>query len=324
MYGSIGKLGMTAVSCATNQAIAFLKCNRDLIEPRYAFFLLLHERNRFLRAGRGGTQQNISQEFLKAYEVELPDLAEQRRILECLEQADALRRAKRFALDRSTGFLSAVFRRQFGSNLDSGPFKLLGEVARITGGGTPSRSRPDYFEGSIPWLTPKDMRSDYIWHTEEHITEGAIRDSATKLVPAESILVVVKSKVLMHRLPVAIAKVPLCHGQDIKSIQCSSLFHNEYVAFTLRAHERRLIEIARGANTEGLNLAMLEELPIPEVAYEEQLRFVSLVERWSQINASQREELANSQGLFEALLRRTVVSSPMMSGRLTPGITTTN
>jgi type I restriction enzyme S subunit len=168
------------------------------------------------------------------------------------------------------------------------------------------------------------MRSDYIWHTEEHITEGAIRDSATKLVPAESILVVVKSKVLMHRLPVAIAKVPLCHGQDIKSIQCSSLFHNEYVAFTLRAHERRLIEIARGANTEGLNLAMLEELPIPEVAYEEQLRFVSLVERWSQINASQREELANSQGLFEALLRRTVVSSPMMSGRLTPGITTTN
>jgi type I restriction enzyme S subunit len=64
------------------------------------------------------------------------------------------------------------------------------------------------------------MRGDYIWDTEEHVTPDGIASSATKLVPAGSILVVVKSKVLMHRLPLAIAMVPLCHGQDIKSIQC--------------------------------------------------------------------------------------------------------
>jgi hypothetical protein len=51
--------------------------------------------------------------------------------------------------------------------------------------------------------------------TEEHITKDAIANSATKLVPSGSLLIVVKSKVLMHRLPLAVAMVDLCHGQDI-------------------------------------------------------------------------------------------------------------
>jgi type I restriction enzyme S subunit len=107
------------------------------------------------------------------------------------------------------------------------------------------------------------MRDVYIWDTEEHITEEAIRRSATKLVPTNSVLVVVKSKVLMHRLPLAVAKVPLCHGQDIKSIQCGPEIHHEFVRCLLRFHEARLLHIARGANTEGLTLPMLEDLPVP-------------------------------------------------------------
>ena len=73
-------------------------------------------------------------------------------------------------------------------------------MVAIAGGSTSSRDRPEYFEGRIPWLTSKDMQGDYIWDTEEHITQAAIESSATKLVPENSVLVVVKSKVLMHRL----------------------------------------------------------------------------------------------------------------------------
>lgn len=83
-------------------------------------------------------------------------------------------------------------------------------------------------------LTSKDMRGDYIWDTEEHITEEAIEQSATNLVPVDSILVVVKSKVLMQQLPVAITKVPICHGQDIKSIQCSNGLQPEFARFVLK------------------------------------------------------------------------------------------
>jgi len=148
------------------------------------------------------------------------------------------------------------------------------------------------------------MKGDYIWDTEEHITEEAIQESATKLVPAGSILVVVKSKILMHRLPVAVAKVPLCHGQDIKSIQCSEALQPGFARFVLKFHEGRLLNFARGANTEGLTLPMLEELPVPTVALYEQERFAKLVAQHERLRAVQREALRQAEHLFASLLDR--------------------
>jgi type I restriction enzyme S subunit len=192
----------------------------------------------------------------------------------------------------------------FGDRFKTSPSRPLGELVKITDGGTPSRDQPEFFQGRIPWLTSKDMRGDYIWDTEEHITEDAIESSATKLVPANSILIVVKSKILMHRLPVAIAKVPMCHGQDIKSIQCSEGLHYEFARFVLKYHERRLLNIARGANTEGLTLPMLEELPVPVVEFTDQKRFAALVREHGQLHTIHVEALRQADHLFQTLLHR--------------------
>jgi type I restriction enzyme S subunit len=304
MYGSIGKLGITGLPCATNQAIAFCKCDAGQVDTRFLFFLLLHERIHFINAGRGGTQQNINGEFLKDYEISIPSLTEQRRIAGRLEQADRLRRTRRYALELTDTLLPAAFRQLFASRLKAGPFRALGELVKITGGGTPARERPEFYQGQIPWLTSKDMKGDFIWDTEEHITEKAIQESSTNLVPAESILVVVKSKVLMHRLPVAISKVALCHGQDIKSIQCSGDLRPEFARFVLKFHERRLLNLARGANTEGLTLPMLQELSVPTVPGAEQDHFSELVTRHERLRAVQRESLRQAEHLFASLLHR--------------------
>ena len=201
---------------------------------------------------RGAIMQGLNTTILKECGISLPGLAEQKRIAGHLTQADRLRRTHGYALELGDTFLTAAFLQLFSDICRRGPFDQFGNLVKITGGGTPSRDRPDFFKGRIPWLTSKDMRGDYIWDTEEHITEEAIKDSATKLVPATSILVVVKSKVLMHRLPVAIARVPMCHGQDIKSIQCSKTMHYEFARFVLKYHERRLLNIARGDVSEYL------------------------------------------------------------------------
>jgi len=122
--------------------------------------------------------------------------------------------------------------------------------------------------------------------------------------PAGSILVVVKSKVLMHRLPVAIAKVPLCHGQDIKSIQCAGTLQPAFARFVLEFHEGRLLNLARGANAEGLTLPMLEQLPVPTVPSSEQEDFAELVTRHEHLRAVQREALRQAEHLFVSLLHR--------------------
>jgi restriction endonuclease S subunit len=108
----------------------------------------------------------------------------------------------------------------------------------------------------------------------------------------------------MHRLPVAIAKVPLCHGQDIKSIQCAGTLQPEFARFVLKFHEGRLLNLARGANTEGLTLPMLEELPVPTVSPSEQERFAEIVTRHEFLHAAQRESLRQAEHVFASLLDR--------------------
>jgi type I restriction enzyme S subunit len=283
-----------------------LRPDPKFVDSKFLTFFLRspYGRRRLLARCNTATITNISQDGLGSVEVPLPDLTEQRRIAGELERADGLRRTRRYALELADTFLPAAFIQLFGDRFKKGASERLGNLVEITGGGTPARDHPEYFTGKIPWLTSKDMRGDYIWDTEEHITEDAIKNSATKLVPTNSILVVVKSKVLMHRLPVAVACVPMCHGQDLKSIQCSNGLHHEFLRFVLKYHEPHLLNIARGANTEGLTLPMLEGLHVPKIDFKEQSRFAELVARHERLRSVQRESLRQAEHLFQSLLHR--------------------
>lgn len=85
MYGSIGKLGIAGVEMTTNQAIAFAIPDEHVLLPKFLYWFLAGEREKFLKSGKGMTQQNISQTILKAWQIHLPPLDVQQRIVETLE-----------------------------------------------------------------------------------------------------------------------------------------------------------------------------------------------------------------------------------------------
>jgi type I restriction enzyme, S subunit len=85
MYGSIGKLGITTIACATNQAIAFCQPH-DGLGLKYLFYVLMSERRKLIEQGQGGTQLNISQTILKAHEVPIAPTKEQARIVSRIEE----------------------------------------------------------------------------------------------------------------------------------------------------------------------------------------------------------------------------------------------
>jgi type I restriction enzyme, S subunit len=273
-------------------------CNIDYLHRILSFYDVTQYIN-------GTTRAKLTKGNAESIPIPLPPLSEQKHIAAILEKADRLRRQRRHALHISDTFLQAVFLKMFGKYLIKDELKLqLGELVTITGGGTPSRENKSYFEGEIPWLTAKDMRGDYIFDTQEHINEEAIKKSATKLVPAGSILIVVKSKVLMHRLPIAIAMKKLCHGQDIKSIQCSNSINLFFLVYLLKYNEPHLLFRARGANTEGLILPMLEEIQVPDVSLSMQEEFASVVQTFDRLRTQQREAKRQAEHLFQTLLHR--------------------
>jgi type I restriction enzyme, S subunit len=254
---------------------------------------------------RGVNIQNLRISELADICLPWPNGVIRRSVDQTLKRADHLRRLRRYALELSEPYLQTVFVEMFGPQFTNHEGQTpLGSLVQITGGGTPAREIPRYYQGAIPWLTSKDMHGDYIWDTEEHITEEAIANSATKLVPAGSILVVVKSKVLMHRLPIAIAETALCHGQDIKSIQCCDKVDRQFLVQVLKHNERRLLLQARGANTEGLTLPMLHEIPVPDVPLDAQRHFARVARRHARLRSQQGEALRQAEHLFQTLLDR--------------------
>lgn len=82
----------------------------------------------------------------------------------------------------------------------------LAELGQWIGGGTPSKGRGEFWTGSIPWVSAKDMKCFELQDTEDHITEEAVVNSATSRVPPESVLVVTRSGILRHTFPVSLTK----------------------------------------------------------------------------------------------------------------------
>lgn len=95
MYGSIGKLSITGIECATNQAIAFCIPDEDLIDLKYLFYALRYSRAKLIDLGQGAGQQNISQTILKSFEIPIAPLKEQQCIAQKLDallaQVDTLK-----------------------------------------------------------------------------------------------------------------------------------------------------------------------------------------------------------------------------------------
>ncbi|MDP1898207.1 MAG: restriction endonuclease subunit S, partial [Sulfurimicrobium sp.] len=106
----------------------------------------------------------------------------------------------------------------------------LKELGFWVGGGTPSKAKPAYWEtGTIPWVSPKDMKTERIHDSEDHITEQAVSESTANLIPTGSVLLVTRSGILRHTLPVAITTVPVTVNQDLKALTPKEGILPEYV-----------------------------------------------------------------------------------------------
>ena len=113
------------------------------------------------------------------------------------------------------------------------------------------------------------MKSRVIWDSEDHVTPQGVSDSATQIVPQESVLVVFRSGILRHTLPTAIAGRAVAINQDMKAFVCRPNFLPWFLEYTLQGLGARLLALWRneGATVESLDLpvAMRTRFPMPPV-----------------------------------------------------------
>lgn len=155
----------------------------------------------------------------------------------------------------------------------------LRDLGGFAGGGTPSKSKTSFWNGPIPWVSPKDMKRLYIDDAEDHISIAAIEESAVKLIPPRSILYVVRGMILAHSFPVAVTMRKVTINQDMKALVLAIPEQADFVLRSLQAARRRVLAFVERSShgTCRLDSAAVENLPLALPPLAEQKRIVAKV-----------------------------------------------
>ena len=152
-------------------------------------------------------------------------------------------------------------------------------LASLCSGATPSKDVLSYWEGNIPWVSSQEVKSDIIKDTSLHISEEAINSCSTQLMPAGTLVMVVRSGILQHTIPVALLGVSATINQDIKAFQFNHLMLPAYFKYYIQGENDALLSVIIKDKTtvESVDNQLLLSLKIMVPPIEEQKAIVAFL-----------------------------------------------
>ena len=242
--------------------------------------------DQFKLAANGVTRFGLGQYAMKNAFIALPPLETQRRIARFLDEKtariDALIEKKRELLDRLAEKRQALITRAVTKGLDpnvpmkSSGIDWIGDIpthwrikrlrftARLISGSTPTTTVPEYWDGAIPWISPKDMKSDELSSSEDNVTEHAVSDYGLKLHESDDAVIVIRGMILARKVPVSVARGPYTINQDMKVIRSNEEVLPEFFQMYLSSIESFLFTLVAeaGHGTKALRTDVLADVPI--------------------------------------------------------------
>ena len=296
--------------CMNTSTIRFKVLDKKQLRIRYFMYYLKsqHFKQQLFSQITGSAQLNYGPSHLKKMIIPIIDLSKQDEIVAYMDKIQRVIEIRQQELIKLDELIKARFIELFGDPLsnDKGWQKvLITEVCHaIFGGGTPSKSYPEYFTGSIPWVSPKDMKSSVISDSIDHITEEAITHSTTNLVPANSVLMVIRSGILKHTLPVAINSVPVTINQDMKAFVPNESIKAAFLMHYFKAVENDVLSGVRGVTADNIDFKAFQKrtIIVPPLVLQEQ--FATFVEQADKSKVAVQTALDKTQLLFDSLMQK--------------------
>ncbi len=194
--------------------------------------------------------------------------------------------------------------------------KPLKYLAKFRSGGTPSKTVPAYWHGDVPWASSKDLKKETLADTIDHITQHALNSDAATLVPAGSVLVVVRGMILLHTFPVVQTLTAMAINQDLKALTPAECIHESYLPWLLRGSTNatfgRIDEAAHGTKVLRMEAWTSIQLPVPPIA--EQLEIVASVGR--RLDTLRQLQAEAEQAIELLQERRTALISAAVTGKI--------
>ena len=181
----------------------------------------------------------------------------------------------------------------------------LGELGTWGSGGTPSRSNPDYFNGTIPWVKTGELGSKYITTAEEKITEEAIKTSSAKLFPSNSVAIAMYGATIGKT---SIFKASLSTNQACAVVQPNDSIDTEYLYYLLTSMKRKFISLGKGGAQPNISQTLIKQqvVPLPDLISQKEIvqEIETRLSFCESIEESIRESLDKSKALRQSVLKK--------------------
>jgi len=306
MYGAtIGACSILSYEASTNQACAAFLPREDVF-PEYLYYFLSSKKELFVKDGVGGAQPNISAGYLKNVKFKLISLDEQQKVIDRLSKVDDLISFRKQQLSKLDELVKSRFIEMLGEVVNSHKYSgvPLGTICSTLSGGTPTTKVPEYYQGDIPWISTPYLGNNHINgdSAKAYITEDAIKNSATHLIPANTILFGIRVGVGKS----SIIDEPMCANQDIVALMGidTNKYNLLFVKHALDSYQSYFDSIKKGATILGITTDDLKKVLIPNVDIGLQNQFATFVEQTDKSKFEIQKSLEKLETLKKALMQK--------------------
>ena len=304
--GSCGTIHVTEPkSYANGNAMALDNLDTSQVLLPWAVYFFHHRG--FADTITGSSQPQITQQGLARVEVPLPPLAEQKRIVKLLDEADELRKLRVQADHRANNLIPAIFHEMFGdpiANSKKFPTATLGELASVERGKFTPRPRNDhsYFDGKYPFIQTGDIANSNGLVTQYSQTLNEKGKAVSKEFPAGAIVIAIVGATIGRT---AILGIPVFATDSVIAIQPHrDQVVTEYVHYVLQFWRPVFIAQAPETARANLNAATLKAVKIPVPPLSQQKEFAQRVKEIRELEASQATSRTRLDALFQSMLHR--------------------
>ena len=292
-----------------NQRVGKLhKFSDDIFVPYLCHFLSTLK-NFYKNKGAGGLQINISKKDILSATIPLPPLAEQQRIVAKLDAAFAeIDGAIESAVRKETE-VQKLKASLLSSSLsgDAVMWKTvkLGDVCDLSTGGTPSRTKPEYFDnGDVKWLVSGDVNQREIFDCDGRITQEGLKSSNAKYLPLNSVLIALNGQG-KTRGTVALLRINATCNQSLVAIspKVGCDIDTKYIFYVLDGMYDKIRKLTgdSGNDRRGLNMPLIRNIPIPLPPLAEQQRIVAKLDAIFSELAVAKEAIKQSKTNYQAM-----------------------
>ena len=277
----------------------------------YNYFLMyylqyLKKNGTIDKLSKGVTIKHFSKTALSSLIVSLPSFSEQLTIAEELDSIQSMIGKCREQLEDYDRLARSIFHEMFGDpvrNEKGWEMKKLKDLSKIGTGGTPSRKLSDrYYNGKIAWVKTTEVCNNYIFGTEERITEEAISESNCNIYGINTVILAMYGQG-KTRGQSAILKIPAATNQACAAIQCYDNLCHTYLFWFLQMTYSHNRELGNGVNQKNMNLSIVGNLIIPLPPLPLQQQFATRIEAIEEMKEATKAQLADLQQLFDSRMQ---------------------